>query len=131
MKPNFLKPVIAFAIVVFISSCSKEEIVSPQAGNNNSDSNVDIVNLPPASSTGVVAGKITTTSKYELKLYNLDHTLTNFNVDLRTGYFYFKDVLPGVYTLLIHPLDPGNKDREILKISVVKGQITNIGEIFL
>ena len=129
MKQLLFRTLSAIAIIATIASCSKDEVTSPSSNGNNSTSGGDINNPVVAASTGIVAGKITTVSKYELKLYNDDYTLTSFNLDTRTGYFYFKDVLPGAYNLLIHPLDPAYKDREILKIQVFKGELTNVGEI--
>ena len=129
MKFNFIYIVIVIGLLAGMTSCTKDQPVAPEKVITNEDIEVFIDTRAIAPETGVVVGKIVPESKYLLILHNKRSSIDIFSVDARSGYFIFKNVPVGIYTLAIHIAS--GEPKEIENIIVQNGKITNLGIIGL
>lgn len=134
MKRNIINLIIYAGLLLTFAGCTKERSDVEIALSNNNNIETQVISGkfgPLENATGVLVGKIVTNTKYSLFLYNEKSKNNEYIIDLRTGYFVFKDIQPGVYTLWINPADATFEPLEMRNILIEVGQITNLGLIDL
>ena len=129
MKFNFIYMVIVIAFLAVVTSCAKDQPVAPEKAITNEGIEVLIDTRAIAPETGVVVGKIVPESKYLLILHNKRSSIDLFSIDARSGYFIFKNIPVGTYTLAIHLAN--GEPKEIENVIVLNRKITNLGIIGL
>ena len=132
MKLNFICLVIAACLMMASSSCMKEKpFVANAASGENTEIGIDTGMFRViAPETGILVGKVVPETKYVLVLFSRGITMEEYSIDQRSGYFVFKGVPPGTYTLGIYPVG-SEYNKEIEGGVILNGEITNLGAISL
>jgi hypothetical protein len=137
-----------------VNTATPNSVVAPE---NNPEDSLDTYRVPasipqPAPGTGTITGQIDTSNLKDLRglliylgeLIVVDEThlggyldttdAPSTIVDLSNGKFYFKDVIPGEYSLIFYEIGIGGKaltddTGSVMPILIEENKITDLGKL--